>query len=49
MRYVITVAISMDADSEDEVEHGLQGALDNLTGDDIRSCEILEVRPAPVE
>ena len=43
-KYVITVAISIEADNENEAEQGLDGALSNLMGDDLGSYETIEVR-----
>lgn len=41
--YKLTVEIVIDADSEDEAEHGLEGALQNLVGSDILSATIVDV------
>lgn len=44
MNYTVTVELVIDADSEDEAEHGIDGALQNLVGSDILSATVVQVK-----
>lgn len=43
-KFVITVAISIEADTENEAEQCLDAALSNLMGGDLGSFETIETR-----
>lgn len=43
MKFKVHVEITVEAESADEAEAGMQGALGNLVGDDFLSYEITDV------
>lgn len=44
MNFTVTVELVIDADSEDEAEHGIDGAMQNLIGSDILAATVVEVK-----
>lgn len=44
MNYTVTVEIVIDADSEQEAENGVDAAVQNLTGSDILTCTVIDVK-----
>ena len=43
MNYTVTVEITIDADSANEAEHGIAGAIQNMLGSDILTATVIEV------